>query len=428
MAESYQKAYESTNTDILGIVIAMDDGRKFTMDGKDVISIYFIEDIFSHSITGKIEFLDMYGFQEFAPFTGEEQIILVYGEDNNLLTFDIWKMSSSEQTNPTEPTAERLITLFFVDTMFKKLIIPRYSRSWENDTKGTEIIEHLFKNMIEIENYNIEPSSTELDFVMPYWNCMDSIRWILPRLRSITNESGYVFFNNTKSVFSTNVITLNKLFGTSTEVGKIDYSLEAVGPNPGATPDEGMQNKDFKIFDWKMEGIDHVSTKGLQGGTSHGYDFMRKKLLSEDYTYSTMLEKTTLLGRQGLFSDISNEYGAFDIYAENDEEIIKNIAYSEWLQRYSRQQSLMVIVAGSVKRYAGMQIEMRWPSSSKDEIFDSNLRGRYLIKSVTHMFKFDSNIPYRQKLILLKNGYESSRKKGLVGGSKKNVGDKTLIK
>lgn len=425
---SKSKKREDTNLEVVSVIISMDNGKQYVMHGKDLISIYFIEDIFSHCITGKIEFLDMYGFQEFAPFTGEEQIRLVYGvEDTRELLFDIWKMESTEQTNTTQTTAEKLITLYFVDTTFKRLTVPRYSRSWETQTKGTEVIEHIFKYMVEIENYYIEPSNTKIDFIMPYWSPLDSIRWILPRLLgTVDPTSGYMMFNNTKNTLTTNVKTLNNLFSESSEVAKAEFVPEALESSPGSQTDTGLQHRDFKILDWKIDGIDHISTKGLQGGTWRGYDFLRKKLLSESYTYDSMLQKTILLGRNALFSDISNEYGSFEILGENNEDIIKNHIYAEWVAKYSRQQAMSIIMAGSENRYAGMQINMKWPSSSEHELYDANLKGRYLIKSITHMFSFETNMPYRQRLVLLKNAYESSRKKELAKGSKKNIGGQTL--
>jgi hypothetical protein len=37
------------------------------------------------------------------------------------------------------------------------------------------------------------------------------------------------------------------------------------------------------------------------------------------------------------------------------------------------------------------------------------LKGKYMIKSVTHSFKTGRNYPYRQRLVCIKNAYHNSK-------------------
>ena len=68
--------------------------RGFVLDMKDIEIFWFIEDIFTHSMTGVLRFRDTVGFAEFAPITGsDESLHLTYGQDNDInLTFDVYKV------------------------------------------------------------------------------------------------------------------------------------------------------------------------------------------------------------------------------------------------------------------------------------------------------------------------------------------------
>ena len=53
---------------VFSVTLVFED-KMIQLDTEDVIDLYFIEDIFKTSITGKLIFYDKYNFLELGPFT-----------------------------------------------------------------------------------------------------------------------------------------------------------------------------------------------------------------------------------------------------------------------------------------------------------------------------------------------------------------------
>jgi hypothetical protein len=118
------------------------------------------------------------------------------------------------------------------------------------------------------------------------------------------------------------------------------------------------------------------------------------------------------LGTKSLFAitddtDIQIYKPHFNIN-EDDEEILKNIYYSDWVKRYCLQQTIQCTLEGHSDRYAGGMIEIKWPSADDDIQVDPNMVGLFLVKSITHQWTPLSKPVYLQKMVLIKNGYHDS--------------------
>ena len=61
------------------VVVLKTDFGQITLTTDQVKEFYFIEDIFSFCVTGKITFTDRNGIFEFGPLTGNEMLSVVYG-------------------------------------------------------------------------------------------------------------------------------------------------------------------------------------------------------------------------------------------------------------------------------------------------------------------------------------------------------------
>jgi hypothetical protein len=96
--------------------------------------------------------------------------------------------------------------------------------------------------------------------------------------------------------------------------------------------------------------------------------------------------------------------------------------YDNWIKQYCLQQTFSFLVVGHIDREPGTQIEVEWPSSSKDEKFNKQFIGRYLIKSITHQFGNNNDQFYIQKLVCIKNGYQDSDSIDLISAKKINLG------
>jgi hypothetical protein len=400
------------------VVLVLEIGKIY-IEPQDILQCYFVEDIFSYSMSGKLVFNDLFGIIEHGPFTGNEQIIIDYGvNEDRQLAFDIWRIGNITQSANSDTSTHSVVELYFVDLTFQRLKLRRYSRSWPTKTPTTDVARDVLSNLMGLSSVNmdIEESDTKLTepFSIPYWTPLQTLNWLLRRSTSGgSGTSGYLCYNNTDGGFKVNIHTLNRLFGKKTFKEEDVYRF-----------DHTNDTQRNKILEWWIDGIDKISTKVLKGGVWKGYDFSKKKFLTKKYTYGEGISNSVILGRKSLFTDISDETTSNILLGEKDSKIIENIVYNDWVKRYSVQQVLNVVVRGFEDRYAGMQIEIDWPSTSKDEVVNQQMKGLYLVKSITHMLADqNANFAYRQRMVLLKNGYQSSDYKGLVTATQTNIGD-----
>ena len=391
-------------------------GEDYFISVGDIENFYFIEDLFSYSIVGKIQFNDRNGIGEFGPITGYEELGLIYGlEDERERVFNIFKINRMiPAASSNTPGASNYLEILFVDEMFYNLTDNVYSVSWKN-TKHSEVVKDIANNALNVGEFEeFEESNEKFDyFYMPYWTPKQTIDWIMRRCSgSESGNPGYIFYNNS---IGCNFVTLDKLLGQNElmtindeDDGKYVFKSENImDPN--------------KIISFQLSGVDNHAKKELKGGYRLGYDFDRKKFIKRSYTYSDSVSQFTLLGRESLFPDISEENTSINNFGENSDQIVDNIYQNEWIKRYSMQQTMNILVQGHEERYAGGMIEIVWPSHDEKEMYNKNMGGKYLIKSITHQFG-NGSPPYRQKLILIKNAYEDTDNVELVSTVNKNLG------
>ena len=410
------------DANILAVGLTL-NGITYHIQLTDIPSIYFIEDIYSFFISGKMLLIDREGLFEFGPFTGTEEdgVKVLYSTDDDSggyeLDFKIFKIEKASDAFPIKTGTNNILQIIFVDKVFFKLTRQKWSRSFREKTIG-EIIEHLCIHMLEIQLDVFNPPEQFFDlWYIPRWDINTCLRWLLAR-SSVGDDLSYLFYSNTKDgKFNYNCLSFNELLKTAPIL-----DIDADGGE--YIFDAENQYKSSKIKSWDISLIDESALKNLQGCFGFGYDFEKKKLIdSHDpiapiigetpgnmfYTYKDMLEKhVTVLGDKSLFHDISNPEAKFINYGESDPDIIKNLMGDDFVKRYNMQQLLTITVLGNQERYAGGMINVVWPSVSEPEKFNKNLKGLYLIKSITHSFQPKNTQCYTQKLVCIKNGYYDS--------------------
>jgi len=394
--------------------------RGFQIDMKDLELFYFIEDIFSHCIVGVLRFRDMYGFYEFAPLTGDnEKITITYGVDKDIdLTFDVYEVKEIASQNPSQSQGQAVIEVTFVDDMYQLLTQQKFSRSWQQESISN-IVKHIANNMLGVKSFaKFEESGEKLDFVMPYWYPKQALTWLCRRGRAkITKQPGYLFYNNIKG---TNFVTLDSLLQGSPQSGKktsVPYAFDRPGESYYLN----------KILSMTLQGVDNYQMSFLRGGHKYGYDFSKKAFVTQQYEYSDLVKKTTVLGNRSLYSDIGIPRADYVLEGEPDPNILDAMFVSDWQKRYSLQQAVKIIVQGYETRYAGDMVEIEWPSTERqDQLFNKQMKGLYLVKSVTNQWSSTTKPPWIQKLVLLKNGYTDSRNRDLVRATRKNLYGSTV--
>lgn len=392
-------------------VMIITEKQPIVLNNADIVELYFIEDIFKFCIVGTIKFNDRYNIMQYGPFTGNEKLAIIYSVEgspksnrNRELIFDIWKVGKIQQIGTgVREEGENFITMSFIDPFYSGYNLKRYSRSW-SDEYYSNIMRDILNNMVKFRisdmPFNIEESSNKTDFIIPYWKPQTAMKWLMRRAKGKeSGTSGYLCFNNTNQGFSHNLLTFNYLLSdTGKTLDNIPYSFN-----------KGEVSARNKILEWWISGIDKGSNSVIRGGTWRGFDFNTKKLLDNEYVYSDGSDNTMMLGRKTLYHKLDDKDSSNIMMGDMDNDLLDNIAYNDWCKRYNMQFILNIVVEGSEERFAGQQIRIEWPSivrNTGNQIpFNDLLKGKYLIKSVTHSFNPGGTFPYRQRLVLIKNAY-----------------------
>jgi len=252
---------------------------------------------------------------------------------------------------------------------------------------------------------------------MPYWTPMEAIKWLSKRASSLESLApGYLFYSNQRGL---NFITLEKLLKQTELERGFDGKPQRYYFSTSA------DNSLNKILGFTISGIDYQSMIGIKGGHKLGYDFATKSFIDKPYTYEDMIKKFTLLGKKTFFYNISDTATRFDLEGDSDIILLENMAYSDAIKRYVKEHEVLMTVIGHERRYAGMMVDIIWPSTLKEEVTNRAFEGKYLVKSVTHQFSGRTLPFYKQLLVLLKTAYTDSKIRDLYSAVKVNLETKT---
>jgi len=397
MAKQLDELRQNPDEGVVSVIITFEAGDAI-VDSKDIYQLYFIEDIFAPSMTGKLQFVDKYGITELGPFTGNEKIIIVFGteSDNFRTEFEIFKIKKIENLASVDGVMS-VLEIYFIDQMYYYMTQKKYSRAWQN-TAISDIIRDICSYMLKETSFNEIETSRELltNFYMPYWTPKEAISWLMKRASgSATRNSGYLFYKNLRGL---NFVTIDKLLGGS-PINKTQYTQKS----------SKRLYDHYKILGWSTSGYNSLSLKGIKGGRKLGFDSSTKSFVTVENTYSDMLQYHTMLGRHSLFPDLSDETTEIDVPGDGSELVLNNIAYNDFVKRYCKQNTLEITVRGTSSNYAGAIIDIDWPSSNlREDRSNKLLKGYALVKSVIHSFGIRQRPTYTQKLVLIKNAYTSA--------------------
>jgi len=384
------------------------------MDNDDIKDIYFIEDIYSYLKTGRMMCRDTRGLTEFLPLVGNETITIEYGSVESgipgdsylvkVVEFNIVKFESVESTNDKH---RHYLQFFFIEKPHKRLHMERYSRSYMCMTYIDYVVDILDRHcgMSPGMFLNIEPGEQLLQyFYTGLKTPAQNIEWLSSRDNGGgSGQPGYLLYSSTQDPdIPYNLITLESLLrqGSSMPPYAGPYTI-------GSHHDYNIN----RILHYKDNRVDKFALDKLMMGVGLGFDFKRKRYLKNNYTYQEGLDRFTCLGDFSLFD---TGYDALlssgqTLTAEAEEEfIMKNLYFGDWIKRYCLQHLVDIIIEGHSERYAGGMIEILWPSSKDDDIYDKNMNGVFLVKSITHHFVPIQKPVYTQKMVLIKNGYSES--------------------
>lgn len=425
-----------------GLVVILQSSKGFVaLNPADIKQFYFIESIFQWFITGKLIYHDRDGFIESVCISGNEQIVILYGVDSNRdMLFDIFKI---KKLSPADSNVEKglFFEIVFVDSTFRMLANEVYSRSWSESSKISTIVEDLLNfayikktppddKYLKINRW--EDSINTMDnFVMPFWSPMKTIRWLNQKAKgNITNTSGYLCYNSTSDQIGgicSNWLTIEGLFGNYKNTTIKTY----VDPKPYYFSVSDSLLYRNKILEWVRSGPDNHDIRHLGGGHRMSFDFDGKRFNDRSFIYSEVAPKFSMMGKYTLFPNIDNYSSNYKVESVDTDEELDNNFLSGWINRYSRQNSVIITTYGHEERYVGMQIDVRWESAGTSIPYNINLTGKYLVGSIIHVFGAHGSFGYLQKMKLLKNAYHDSENTDLIKAEKTNkefeAGDLSVI-
>lgn len=404
----------------LTIFLSLESGV-FQLSPEKIIDCYFIEDIFSYNLAGKLSFIDSEGIFEIGPFTGSESIVITYGIEKKIsIMFEIWKISDITQYSNVDASAGSVISVDFVDISFNALFLRKFSKSWPVKTLYSDVATNILNKVGLIEKFGIdlyvEESLNRVErepLCFPYWTVMGSLNYLSKRIVSKEMKtSGYLCYTNIIDGQQTiNYRSMNWLLSRLNYMEKEEYSF--------VTDNRNDKNK---IYEYSINGVDKLSYKVIKGGKWLGFDFNTKSFLTYDSTYIGELKRNSILGNYSLFSNITSSEVTNNLIGERSLYNLNQYANAEWQQRYNKQQLITITVRGMEYRYAGMLIKiLKWPSYHHDNKVNDLLSGNFLIQSIKHQLARENKVSYSQEIILIKNGYENLQTNWLEKSTVKNT-------
>ena len=392
------------NDKVLSVILKKNT-EMFSIGLETIQELYFIEDVFSFCMTGKISFIDYGGVIEQGNIWGYQDEILNinYGINNTNISKDfiIYKIER-QQHQSTELEKNNVFDIIFVSPLFFKWHYTQYSRSF-SETKTTDIMNHIMKYMVGDNFVSFEPSNERIKyFYTGLKTPAENFKYLMERSTGVnSNKPGYLCFENLKGY---NLVTLPLLMNNNVELMK---------PNQGDNKYYWFHTDNTflfnKILSIERNGVDNSSRQQLSGGYRLGYDIKRKKNIKQKYSYIDNINKfkDNILGNINypiLDPSIENQNRYINT-GEKREDFIDNIYYNNWIKQYSLQQTISIYVKGHQDRKAGGVIKIKWPSVNENKP-NQNLTGKYFVKSIIHFF---SKTPpyYNQKMVLMKNAYEN---------------------
>jgi len=298
--------------------------------------------------------------------------------------------------------------------------------------KISEIVADILYNDLKIKSEYIRVQETNglYDFVIPYKNPYESIKWLSNYARPIGKEGAdFLFYENADGV---NFFSLQTIFkqqpynkfsymprNIGTDYPEIERNIVGIKSYLFLDTFDSLYGVTKGVFANKVISIDPFT--GTWKETNFNLnEYLNKSENLNDYSivpalknrkgknayeeYSSVLKIVTGNSRQKFAQGINPSSVANDIYIE--EYLPKRTAQIP-LSHYSR---IKLSLAGDPNITVGMIIEVYLPSTERDGltkgILDEYNSGKYMVSAVRHIL--DSNQKYETIVEIVKDTYNKS--------------------
>lgn len=396
------------------------NGGELELNENAILSFYFIENIENMFLTGALKIEDTGGLFEQLPLTGEESLTVTIEQDIQNKTDNEHSIYSTKTINfefykieilDAERQRTETYKLYLVEKGFFNYIKKQYSKSY-NQKKISQIVDDIFKNQLNLDsnNYDIEETKDKIDFIIPYWKPLTTLRYLtkLSKRQKSPQESGFLLYTSTGD--QDQKVPMKKFISFATlleenipsdDNSKYYYKKDTINPNFINVFRE-VRNPHFS-----NRGI---LNNGISGKKSYGVDFTNnKKIFFVSKKYSEFVTSAKMLGKTSYLSlelDEIDSQVKFSPYNEDISENIQDYDFRMALESFNKRE---VLLDGSLDRHAGQLIYLEQMSDNDVNLYEPKNSGPWIIKGITHYFVIDG---YEQKMTILKDAYSDTDVEG----------------
>ena len=398
-------------------------GDEMELDPSNIMKFYFIESIENMFITGLMEFEDKGGSIEKLSITGEEILSVNIEQNiedrddanNSIQSSKTFEFEIHKTVLKNSPGIRRNLYQFhLIENGASEFFKKTYSKSY-SQKRTSEIIEDICRFQLQLtsENYEIEQTGNNIDYIIPYWKPSVTIKDLIKisQRQNTPKEGGFLFYSTSGDLDDTEPSKKFKSF----------YSLIT------SDVDTSIQKRYYlKKFDINAQSINVIKdfrnpivnnrmllNNGIAGKKYYNMNLISDRIITEiEKSYSEYIQNTSLLGTKSFLpSDIDDTDSEIESFGHIDTELVK--AYQDHrfrmnLENFNKREGLL---EGSMDRFAGKKIYIEEMSDDSGTPYNEQNTGEWIIKSLTWYFGVNS---FEQKAIFLKDAYAETDIEGLI--------------
>lgn len=388
---------------------------------EDIVVCSVYEDIFNFCLSGTIEFRERSGWLEKTEgYNGIFPLAISWKEGDNQVIqkeFNVYRTKPHAAINQLDST--KAVKWTFLESLHEMLHYVRInSCPWGEKVKGSDIVKDIYTKVMggNMEDFvQFEETNETFDyFNMGYKTSAEAIRYIQRRCTSVKDPKtpGFLFFTNSKGLNFTTLPLL--LFNKKREENnKIVWN--------------GQDDNINRVLGWYYIPPSMDKAKNIGGANIYNISFDSREVVENKVTFADMFDNQlgNIIGNYGdsaIYPDISNPSSPSLVFSETDPNKSINIWKTLFLYDYTTSLTSYLKIRGDSTRYAGMIIDVEWPSSVSSNTLDPMLSGEWLVKTVAHHFCPNNSLRYNQILVCVKPAFGKLEGKNypFKGGIKTN--------
>lgn len=417
MAEQQLQSDTTLNVKVKKItIIAKAKGETVNFVVNDLNSLTIVEDIFSPMLGAKLIIYDKLRLFSTFQFTGNETVEITLASTMTKYEIKLGFVITNYELIGSKGEEQLSVSFDLISDNWKYFIEER-SLSF-NKNKWNNIAEFIQKYAIEnlkFKNVNIDKvDSSDLvpsSIAFPYMTFMDMLKIINQYYLDSDKRNYFLFYTN---LMSNNKLNPNGPYATFTTFSSLinnsPSSLLIENEREMAMKNNIVFHK-YNLLTPHFMGSKKI--KGL-GSTQLYFDHKTKEIIKREVGYESTISKLPSLTNYSLFEkEYSNTKENFIYSAKKDFTPELSIIENNILNCTG----FSVSVLGLLERTIGQVCTVRFKDKIRNLNTHEQLKGNYLIKSITHYF---DNSKYQQIITLIRDGLNYQNNDGLIKLTKVN--------